>query len=115
MTIKILFGISVFLIMFTLPLSYAGLPDNDVTATVLEFDGISASIQIMWNSDDDTKHKVGCVSCMPNTYEFLSEDSLIFENVTPFPNSTNAMLYLISYNLQDEIVHAKQIVLNLEQ
>lgn len=115
MMIKILFGISVFLIIFALPLSYADSSENDVTATVLEFDGISASIQIMWNSDDDTKHKVGCVSCMPNTYEFLFENSLIFENVTPFPNSTNAMLYLISYNLQDEIIHAKQIVLNLEQ
>ena len=115
MMTKILFGIPVLLIMFTVPSAFAELAENDVTATVLEFDGISASIQIMWNSDEDTKHKVGCVSCMPNTYELLSEDSLIFENVTPFPNSTNAMLYLISYNLQDEIVHAKQIILNLEQ
>ena len=113
--IKNLFTLSAVLVMFAVPFAYAELPEDDITANVLEFDGISASIQIMWNSDDDTKHEVGCVSCMPNTYELLSEDSLIFENVTPFPNSTNAMLYLISYNLQDEIVYAKQIILNLEQ
>ena len=115
MMAKTLFGIPVLLIMFTLPLAYADLSENDVTATVLEFDGISASIQITWNSNYDTKHKIGCVSCMPHTFEFLSEDSMIFENVTPFPNSTNAMLYLISYDLQDEIVHAKQIILDLAQ
>ncbi len=115
MMAKTLFGIPILLIMFILPLAYADLSENDVTATILEFDGISASVQIMWNSDDATKYKVGCVSCMPHTFELLSEDSMIFENVTPFPNSTNAMLYLISYDLQDEIVHAKQIILDLTQ
>ncbi len=111
---KVLFAIPVLLLVFAVPFAYAESHDG-VTATVLEFDGVSASIQMTWNSDDvPVTYEVGCVSCAPNTSEFLSENTLMLDGITPFPNTSNAMLYLISYDSQNEITHATQIIVNLE-
>ena len=111
---KILSVVPALLLLFAVPFAYAESHDG-VTATVLEFDGVSAIIQMTWDSENvPVTYEVGCVSCTPNTSEFLTEDNLILEGVTPFPNTSNAMLYLISYNSQDEITHATQIIVNLE-
>jgi hypothetical protein len=52
---------------------------------------------------------------MPNISEFSLEDSINLDGVTPFPNSSNAMLYLIAYNLQDQIIDARQFLVDLTQ
>ena len=91
-------------------------PIEDVTVTVLESDGVSGTVQATWNDDSSVaKYEIGCVSCMPNTSEFTTETSLVLEDVSPFPNTSNVMLYLIAYDAQDEIIHAKQILVSLEQ
>ncbi|MGH1567380.1 MAG: hypothetical protein ACRBB5_08210 [Nitrosopumilus sp.] len=111
---KLLFMIPALLLAFAVPFANAESHDN-VTTTILEFDGVSASIQMTWDSDDvPVTYEVGCVSCTPNTSELLSENTLMLEGITPFPNTSNAMLYLISYDSQNEITHATQIIVNLE-
>lgn len=86
----------------------------DVSVAVLEYDGNSATIETVWNHDETvTKYEMGCVSCMPNISEFTSTDSIMLNNVTSFPNTSNAMLYLITYDSNDEIINAKQILVDL--
>lgn len=96
---KFLFVIPALLFVFGIGYAHAELLDN-ASITVLEFEGGSATVQITWNSDVTVaKYEAGCVSCMPNISEFSSEDdSMILNNVTPFPNTSNALLYLIAYD-----------------
>ncbi len=81
---------------------------------VLNYDGVSATVKIKWNSDVVVKYEIGCVSCMPNISEITLENNITLDNVTPFPNTKNAMLYIIAYDSNDEIVDAKQILVNIE-
>ena len=112
----ILFAISA--LLFTVGMiqySYAE-PFDDMTATVLGYDGSSAQVQLSWNSDDSSSsYNVGCVSCMPNIVQTTIESNITIENVTPFPNSSNAMLYVIAYNAENEVLNAKQIIINLTE
>ena len=105
-------------LLFTVGLmqySYAETFDG-LSASVLGYDGNSAQIQLVWNSDESTsKYSVGCVSCMPNVVQSTTASDIIIENVTPFPNSSNAMLYVIAYDSDDELIKATQIILNLEE
>ena len=95
--------------------SYAE-PFDGMTAKVLEFDGNYAQVQLTWNSDDSTSnYNVGCVSCMPNFVQNTTESNITVENVTSFPNSSIAMLYVIAYDVENELLNAKQIILNLEE
>lgn len=90
-------------------------PLEDTSVTILDYDGISATVKIEWNPDESvTKYKIGCVSCMPNTLEITSENNIILNDVTPFPNTPKAMLYMIAYDSNDEIINAKQIFVSLE-
>ena len=101
-------------LVFGMGFAYAE-PLDDASTTVLNYDGISATLEIEWNSDETvTKYEIGCVSCMPNTLETTSENSITLDGVTPFPNTSNAMLYMIAYDSNDEIIDAKQILVNLE-
>ena len=104
-------------LLFVFGVNYAHAESSDgVIVTMLEYDGNIATVQITWDADSDaTKYKVGCVSCMPNTSEFSSETSITLNDVTQFPNTSNAMLYLIAYDSQNEIIHAEQIIVNLAQ
>ncbi len=91
-------------------------PLDNIQISVLNYDGDSATVQITWNYDDKaTNYKIGCVSCEPNTAEFTTGDSITFNNVTPFPNSSTAMLYVITYDSENEIITAKQLIVNLNQ
>ncbi len=91
-------------------------PLDNIQISVLNYDDNSATVQITWNHDDKaTNYKIGCVSCKPNTAEFTTGDSITFTNVTPFPNSSFAMLYMITYDSENVIITAKQLIVNLNQ
>ncbi len=89
---------------------------DNIRIFVLNYDGDSATVKINWNHDDKaTNYKIGCVSCNPNTVKFTTGDSITFNNVTPFPNGSSAMLYVITYDSQNEIIYAKKLIVNLNQ
>ena len=91
-------------------------PLDSVITSVLNYNGDSATVEINWNNDSSAKnYKIGCVSCTPNIVNFTSSDGITFNNVTPFPNGSYAMLYVISYDSQNNIISAKQLIVNLNQ
>ena len=105
--------LSLFSISFT-SLAFAEPLDN-VNFDVLEYENNQATINLSWNSHPDvTNYEIGCVSCMPNIVYFESSDNVILTKITPFPNNSNAMLYLIAYDSQNEIITAKQLLINLD-
>ena len=108
-----LFALFAFSIVPLLGLAYAE-PLESVDVTVIEYEDGQASIQVDWNFDENAlKYEIGCVSCMPNTSKFVSSDGVVLNQVTSFPNSSSAMLYLIAYDSQDEILNAKQLLIDL--
>ncbi|NIM25572.1 MAG: hypothetical protein GTN35_05280 [Nitrososphaeria archaeon] len=109
-------------LLFLLPLLVVGMgvayaePFTNIQTSVLDYSNNTATIQITWNADESvSSYQIGCVSCFPNTAESTSENSIIVSNVTPFPNSTIAMLYGIAYDVENQIMTAKQIIVNLVQ
>ena len=104
-----------------LPLAFFGLfgtsyaqPLEEVTATVLEFENGAATVQLEWNHDDMvSSYDAGCVSCVPNLVENTIHDEVILENVTSLRNGP-ALLYIIAYDDNGEIITAKQVILELE-
>ena len=89
---------------------------DNIRISVSNYDGNSATVKITWNHDDKaTNYKIGCVSCYPNTEKFTTGDSITFNNVTPFPNSSSAMLYVITYDSENKITSAKQLIVDLSQ
>ena len=89
---------------------------DNIRISVSNYDGNSATVKITWNHDDETtNYKIGCVSCNPNTEKFTTGDNITFNNVTPFPNSSNAMLYVITYDSENKITSAKQLIVDLSQ
>ena len=105
---------SALLFVFGMGYAYAE-PLYDTSVTVLNYDGISATLEIEWNPDEAVaKYELGCVSCMPNISEITQGNSIILDGVTRFPNTPNAMLYMIAYDSNDKIISAKQIMVTLE-
>lgn len=109
-------------LLFLLPLLLVGMgvayaePFENVQTSVLDYSNNTATVQITWNADESvSSYQIGCVSCFPNTVDSTSENSIIVSNVTPFPNSTIAMLYGIAYDVENQIISAKQIIVNLAQ
>jgi len=91
-------------------------PLDTVRISVSNYNGDSATVKITWNNDSSAKnYKVGCVSCTPNVVEFTTGNSITIHNVTPFPNGSYALLYVISYDSQNNIITAKQLIVNLNQ
>jgi len=91
-------------------------PLDSVRTSVSNYNGDSATVKINWNNDSSAKnYKIGCVSCTPNIVNFTSGDGITLNNVTPFPNGSYAMLYVISYDSQNNIISAKQLIVNLNQ
>jgi len=89
---------------------------DNIQISVMNYDGNFATVQITWNHDDTAaNYKIGCVSCKPNTAEFTTGDSITFDNVTPFPNSSTAMLYVITYDSENTIISARQLIVDLSQ
>lgn len=101
-------------LVFALGINYAYADPLEVTTTLLTSDGTSATIQLTWNLDASvTQYEVGCVSCMPSISTFSTSDSVMLSDITPFPNTFNALLYVVAYDSHDEIVDAKQILLDI--
>ena len=101
------------LIAFGMGLAYAE-PFSEIETTVLDYSNSTATVQLSWNDDPSvSSYQIGCVSCFPNTVESTTENSLVIENVTPFPNGSIAVLYGIAYDIENNIVAAKQIFVNL--
>ncbi|KER06432.1 hypothetical protein AAA799E16_00813 [Marine Group I thaumarchaeote SCGC AAA799-E16] len=91
-------------------------PLDTVRTSVSNYNGDSATVKITWNNDSSAKnYKVGCVSCTPNVVEFTTGNSMTIHNVTPFPNGSYALLFVISYDSQNNILTAKQLIVNLNQ
>ena len=89
-------------------------PLEDVTTTILEFEDFTASVQLIWNHDDSvSNYEIGCVSCIPNFSENTIHDEIVLENIT-FLKNGSALLYIIAYDNNDEIITAKQMMLNLD-
>lgn len=108
----------IFLIpLFTLSMgmAYAD-PLDAIETSILEYSNNTATIKITWNDDEEaSSYKVGCVSCFPHIIESTSENSVVIANVTSFPNSSLALLYGLAYDLEGEILSAKQILVDLIQ
>jgi len=108
---KLVFLIPLF--VFGVGMAYAE-PLENVQTSVLDYTNNTATVKITWDNDGNTSsYKIGCVSCFPNTVESTSENSITISNVTPFPNGSMAMLYALAYDLENNLVSAKQIFVNL--
>ena len=102
---------SVFLIA-SLDTVYAQ-PLDEVATTVLESENSVASVQLTWTHDDAVSdYEVGCVSCIPNFSENTTADEIVLQNVTSLENGL-AIFYIIAYDSNDEIIVAKQVLLEL--
>ena len=103
------------LIVFGMGMAYAE-PLEEIQTSVIEFSNNTATVQIAWNEDDSVaSYQIGCVSCFPNISESTTENSIVLENVTPFPNGSIAVLYGLAYDVENNIVAAKQIFVDLIQ
>jgi len=110
---KLIFLIPLF--VFGVGMAYAE-PLENIQTSVLDYNNNMATVQITWDADENTSsYKIGCVSCFPNSVESTSKNSIIITNVTPFPNGSIAMLYGLAYDLENNLVIAKQIFVNLAQ
>lgn len=101
------------LLLISVGVAYAE-PLENVQTSVLNYSNNTATIQITWDADEEaSSYKIGCVSCFPNTVESISENSIIIGNVTSLPNSSTAMLYGLAYDLENNLLNAVQIFVNL--
>lgn len=89
-------------------------PLENIDTEIIELDNDVATVQISWNQDDSvSQYEVGCVSCSPNITETTSENSIILKNVTSIGEKPLALLYVIAYDPNSEIVNAEQIFVEL--
>ncbi len=103
------------LLVFTVGIASAE-PFDNLQASVLNYANNTATVQITWDADEAvSSYKIGCVSCFPNTVESTSENSLTISDVTPFPNGSMVMLYGLAYDIENNLIAAKQILINLAQ
>ena len=106
-------------ILFLLPLFIFGIgtayaqPLDEITTTVLEYDGSASLVNIAWNHDDAVSYyEIGCVSCIPNFSESTSDNSIVLQNITSLKNGL-AVLYVIAYHDNSEMITVKQIFVDL--
>ena len=110
---KLIFLIPLF--VFGVGMAYAE-PLENVQTSVLDYNNNTATVQITWDADEKaSSYQIGCVSCFPNIVETTTENSITISNVTPFPNGSMAMLYGLAYDLESNLITAKQILINLAQ
>ncbi len=109
-------------LVFLLPLFVFGVgvanaePLGNIQTSVLDYANNTATVQITWDLDEAASlYKIGCVSCFPNISESTSSNSVSISNVTPFPNGSMAMLYGLAYDIENNLIAAKQIFVNLAQ
>ena len=91
-------------------------PLDNLQTSVLDYSNNTATVLITWDADEEaSSYKIGCVSCFPNTVEPTSENNISISNVTPFPNGSMAMLYGLAYDIENNLIAAKQILVYLSQ
>ncbi len=87
---------------------------DEVMIEILEFNDNSATIEISWNQDDAVfQYEIGCVSCSPNISEITTENSIILNDVTSIGDKSTAILYVMAYDSNNEIIDAEQIFVEL--
>ena len=87
-------------------------PLENISTKILE-SGETTSVEISWNQDEAvSSYEVGCVSCIPNFSEDTTGDKVTLNGITSLDNGT-ALLYVIAYDEDKEIISAEQIVINL--
>jgi len=110
---KILFLIP-FVLFAGMGLAYAE-PLADVNIEVLKSNNDSTTVKLSWNSDQAAaKYEIGCVSCSPNISKHTTGNGYTLSNITAFPNNSFAMLYLIAYDSENELINAKQVIVDLD-
>ncbi|MCV0409616.1 hypothetical protein [Nitrosopumilus sp.] len=88
-------------------------PLDDISATVLEYDDSLASVHLAWNHDDSiSSYDIGCVSCIPNFSENTTYDEIVLSDITSLENGI-AILYVIAYHDDGDMITAKQVMLEL--
>ncbi|AFS81127.1 hypothetical protein NKOR_06230 [Candidatus Nitrosopumilus koreensis AR1] len=88
-------------------------PLDDIDTAVIEYDGSLASVQVTWNNDDAVSYyEVGCVSCVPNFSQNTSDNEIVLADITSLENGL-AVLYVIAYHDDSDMVTVKQVMLNL--
>jgi len=103
------------LFIFSMGFAYAE-PLDEIQVSVLSFDNNDATVQITWNQDEKImRYQIGCVSCIPNTEYFTTDNNIIINNITPISNDSMAILYVLAYDFENEIIAANQIFVDLEQ
>ena len=108
----------IFLIpLFALSMGIAyGDPLDNIQTSILDYSNSTATVKITWNDDETaSSYKIGCVSCFPHITESTTENSIVISNITSFPNSSLALLYGLAYDLEGEIISAKQILIDIIQ
>ncbi len=106
-----------FLIPFVLfgntGLAYAQ-PLVDIEMEILDHTNDTATVKLSWNADQAvTKYEIGCVSCSPNISKHTTGNDFTLSNITVFPNTSFAMLYILAFDSENELINAKQIILYL--
>ena len=92
--------------------SVFAMPLESVSVNVIENDGNKATVELSWNHNGASYYEAGCVSCIPNFSDDTKQNKMILENVTPFADG-DALLYIIAYDDEGEIISAKQVVVVL--
>jgi len=89
-------------------------PLGEIQTSVLDYSNGTGTVQILWNADASvSSYQIGCVSCFPNMVNSTTESNIVLENVTPFPNGSIAVLYGLAYDIENNLVAAKQIFVDL--
>ena len=103
------------LIFLTTGMAYAE-PFQNLETSIVEITDNTATLKITWDPDESVSYyKIGCVSCFPHITTSTTENLVVIGNVTSFPTTSMGMLYGIAYNFEEEIISAKQILVNLVQ
>ena len=85
-------------------------PLDLISTEILEFNDNATTVQVSWNQDATiSQYEIGCVSCSPNISETTTENSIVLGDLTSIGEKSIIMLYIIAYNSENEIIHAKQI------
>ena len=110
---RILFLLPLFI--FSMGFAYAE-PLDEIQTSVLSYENNNAAVQITWNQDEKiTQYQIGCVSCIPNTEYLTTDNTIIINNITPISNGSMAILYVLAYDSENEIIAANQIFIDLKQ
>jgi len=86
-------------------------PLKEVNSEIISIFDNSATVQISWNHDESvSNYVVGCVSCIPNISENTKGDVITLEGISALEDGS-IWLYIISYDQENKIINAKQVIL----